>query len=106
MRAGSTAQAKIVSSFIVSNETFILPHKIDGSDYVYTLESICLDAGFFPNVVHHTAGLEVTIEPKRSLSGQKLAINFIERNKITQKTQSAICGVIIGNESIYHPAIG
>jgi len=85
----------------LANETFILPHKIDGSDYVYTVESICLDAGFFPNVVHHTAsvtsalklveaGLGITIEPKRSLSGQKLAIKFIELNKISQKAQSAI----------------
>jgi DNA-binding transcriptional LysR family regulator len=85
----------------LSNEAFILPHKIDGSDYVYTVESICLDAGFFPNVVHHTAsvssalklveaGLGITIEPKRSLSGQNLAIKFIELNRIPQKAQSAI----------------
>jgi len=85
----------------LANEAFILPHKIDGSDYVYTVESICLDAGFFPNVVHHTAsvssalklveaGLGITIEPKRSLSGQKLAVRFIELNKIPQKAQSAI----------------
>lgn len=85
----------------LSKETFILPHKIDGSDYVYTVESICLDAGFFPNVVHHTAsvssalklveaGLGITIEPKRSLSGQNLAIKFIELNTIPQKPQSAI----------------
>jgi len=85
----------------LSNETFILPHKIDGSDYVYTVESICLDAGFFPNVVHHTAsvssalrlveaGLGITIEPKRSLLGQNLAIGFIELNKISQTAQSSI----------------
>lgn len=85
----------------LSNETFILPHTIDGSDYVYTVESICLDAGFFPNVVHHTAsvssalrlveaGLGITIEPKRSLSGQNLAIKFIELDRIPQKAQSAI----------------
>jgi DNA-binding transcriptional LysR family regulator len=85
----------------LSNEAFILPHKIDGSDYVYTVESICLDAGFFPNVVHHTAsvssalklveaGLGITIEPKRSLSGQNLAIKFIELDKIPQKAQSTI----------------
>jgi DNA-binding transcriptional LysR family regulator len=84
-----------------ANETFILPHKIDGSDYVHTIESICLDAGFFPNVVHHTAsvssalklveaGLGITIEPKRSLSGQNLAIKFIELDMIPQKAQSAI----------------
>ncbi|HEX4852477.1 MAG TPA: LysR substrate-binding domain-containing protein, partial [Puia sp.] len=85
----------------LSSEAFILPHKIDGSDYVYTIESICMDAGFFPNVVHHTysvssalklveAGLGITIEPKRSLSGQKLAIKFIELNKIPQKAHSSI----------------
>jgi DNA-binding transcriptional LysR family regulator len=84
-----------------SNETFILPHSIEGSDYVRTVESICLDAGFLPNVVHHTssvssalklveAGLGVTIEPKASLSGQQLAIKFIELDNIRQKVQSAI----------------
>ena len=85
----------------LANEPFILPHKIDGSAYVSTVEAICLDAGFFPNVVHHTAsvssalklveaGLGITIEPKRSLSSQNLAIKFIELNKISQKAQSAI----------------
>ncbi|MEP6947642.1 MAG: LysR substrate-binding domain-containing protein [Ginsengibacter sp.] len=89
-----------------SKETFILPHEIEGSDYVYTVESICLDAGFFPNVVHHTssvssalklveAGLGITIEPRGSLSGQNLAIKFIELDNITQKAQS----VILWNEN-------
>jgi DNA-binding transcriptional LysR family regulator len=84
-----------------SNETFILPHQIEGSDYRYTVESICLDAGFFPNVVHHTssvssalklveAGLGITIEPKASLSGQHHAIKCIELNNIKQKVHSAI----------------
>jgi DNA-binding transcriptional LysR family regulator len=84
-----------------SKEPFILPHRVDGSDYVHVVESICRDAGFFPNVVHHTAsvssalrlveaGLGITIEPKRSLSGQNLAIKFIELNWIPQKAQSAI----------------
>ncbi len=84
-----------------ANENFILPHEIEGSDYVYTVESICLDAGFFPNVVHHTssvssalrlveAGLGITIEPKGSLSGQNLAIKYIELDNIPQKVQSTI----------------
>jgi DNA-binding transcriptional LysR family regulator len=84
-----------------SNETFILPHPIEGSDYLHTVESICLDAGFFPNTVHHTssvssalklveAGLGITIEPKASLSGQHLAIKFIELDTIPQKVHSAI----------------
>ncbi len=92
-----------------SNEYFILPHSIDGSDYVHTVESICLDAGFLPNTVHHTAsvssalklveaGLGITIEPKASLSGQHLAIKFIELNNISQKAQSAI----LWNENTEH----
>ena len=90
---------KDLSAF--SKEAFILPHEIEGSGYVHTVESICLDAGFSPNVVHHTssvnsalrlveAGLGITIEPKGSLSGQNLAIKFIELNKIAQKVQSTI----------------
>lgn len=85
----------------LANEPFILPHAVEGSDYVYTVESICLDAGFVPNVVHHTssvssalklveAGLGVTIEPKASLSGQHLAIKYIELDNISQKVQSTI----------------
>jgi DNA-binding transcriptional LysR family regulator len=92
---------KFKSLSVFSNETFILPHPVEGSDYVHIVESICLDAGFLPNVVHHTssvssalklveAGLGVTIEPKASLSGQHLAIKFIELDNITQKAQSAI----------------
>jgi DNA-binding transcriptional LysR family regulator len=84
-----------------SNEVFILPHRIDGSDYVHTVESICHDAGFLPNTVHHTAsvssalklveaGLGITIEPKASLSGQHLAIKYIELDNIPQKAQSAM----------------
>jgi len=85
----------------LANEPFILPHEVEGSDYVHTVKSICLDAGFFPNIVHHTssvssalklveAGLGVTIEPKGSLSGQNLAIRYFELDKIRQKVQSVI----------------
>jgi DNA-binding transcriptional LysR family regulator len=84
-----------------SNETFILPHEVEGNDYVYTVESICFDAGFLPNVVHHTssvssalklveAGLGITIEPKGSLAGQNLAVKYIELDNIPQKVQSTI----------------
>jgi len=84
-----------------ANEAFILPHEVEGSGYVRTVESICLDAGFMPNVVHHTssvnsafrlveAGLGITIEPKGSLFGQNLAIKYIELDKIPQKAQSVI----------------
>jgi DNA-binding transcriptional LysR family regulator len=90
---------KSLSAF--SDEYFILPHRIDGSDYVHTVESICLDAGFLPNTVHHTAsvssalklveaGLGITIEPKASVSGHRLAIKCIELSHISQKAQSAI----------------
>ncbi|MBC7400877.1 MAG: LysR family transcriptional regulator, partial [Mucilaginibacter sp.] len=86
---------------VFAAESFILPHEIEGSGYNHTVESICLDAGFLPNVVHHTssvssalrlveAGLGITIEPKGSLLGQNLAIKFIELNNIPQKAQSVI----------------
>jgi DNA-binding transcriptional LysR family regulator len=86
---------------VFAEEAFILPHEIEGSGYIRTVESICLDASFFPNVVHHTssvssalrlieAGLGITIEPKASLSGQNLAIKYIELNNIPQKPQSVI----------------
>jgi DNA-binding transcriptional LysR family regulator len=85
----------------LANETFILPHEVEGSDYVNAVESICIDAGFLPNVVHHTssvssalrlveAGLGVTIEPKASLSGQRLAVRYVELNNIPQKVHSTI----------------
>ena len=88
-----------ISAF--ANEPFILPHEVEGSGYLYTVESICLDAGFFPNVVHHTssvssalrlveAGLGITIEPKGSLAGQNLAVKYIELDNIPQKVQSTI----------------
>ena len=94
-------KGKIKDFSAFSNETFILPHEIEGSGYLHTVTSICLDAGFLPNVVHHTssvnsafrlveAGLGITIEPKASLLGQDLAIKFIELNKIPQKVQSTI----------------
>ncbi|WP_214071206.1 LysR substrate-binding domain-containing protein [Mucilaginibacter sp. dw_454] len=85
----------------LANEAFILPHEVDSSDYLYAIESICLDAGFLPNVVHHTssvssalklveAGLGVTIEPKASLAGQSLAIRYVELDNIPQKVHSTI----------------
>jgi DNA-binding transcriptional LysR family regulator len=84
-----------------ANEGFILPHEVEGSGYNYIVQSICLDAGFFPNVVHHTssvssslrlveAGLGITIEPKGSLLGQNLAIKYIELDNVPQKAQSVM----------------
>ena len=92
---------KVRDFSLFANETFILPHEVEGSGYLRTVESICLDAGFAPKVVHHTssvnsafrlveAGLGITIEPKGSLLGQNLAIKSIELNKIPQKAQSVI----------------
>jgi DNA-binding transcriptional LysR family regulator len=92
-----------------SAESFILPHEVEGSGYLHTVESICLDAGFFPTVVHHTssvssafrlveAGLGITIEPKGSLSGQSLALKYIELDNIPQKAQS----VILWNDNTEH----
>lgn len=94
-------QKKFIDFSAFANEAFILPHEVEGSGYVHTVESICLDAGFMPNVVHHTssvnsafrlveAGLGITIEPKGSLLGQNLAIKYIELDQIPQKAQSVI----------------
>lgn len=84
-----------------AGEQFILPPDMEGSDYVRVMESICLDAGFYPEIVHQTAsvntafklveaGLGVTIEPKASLSGQNLSIRYLELKSIPQKALSVV----------------
>jgi len=83
---------------VFANEKFILPPRSAGSLYVANLESICLDAGFFPKIVHETAyttsslrlvesGIGITIEPKCCLHGQSLNIKFIELSDIPQKME-------------------
>ncbi|GGX03486.1 LysR substrate-binding domain-containing protein [Aquimarina muelleri] len=87
------------SSFSVfANEDFIFPSVADGPNYVHILESICMDAGFTPKIIHETdsastsfrlveAGLGISIESISSLSGHEFPIKNIELKNIKQKAK-------------------
>lgn len=87
------------SSFSVfANEDFIFPSVADGPNYVHILESICMDAGFTPKIIHETdsastsfrlveAGLGISLEPISSLSGHEFPIKNIELKNIKQKAK-------------------
>src|SRR5690606_37655506 len=79
----------------LAGEPFILPPKPEGVLYVGIVESICTDAGFFPQVVHQTSyansgirlvqgGIGVTIEPIFGLKGY-IEIKVIVLQVITHK---------------------
>src|SRR5690606_19048388 len=81
----------------LAGEPFILPPKPEGVLYVGIVESICTDAGFFPQVVHQTSyansgirlvqgGIGVTIEPIFGLKGYS-DIKVIELKEIPQKAE-------------------
>jgi DNA-binding transcriptional LysR family regulator len=81
---------------VFAEEGFILPPKDESSLYVATIESICLDAGFLPKIVHETAfastglrlveaGIGITVEPKSGLRAQPHGVKYIELNDIPQK---------------------
>lgn len=83
---------------VFAKEDFIFPTPTDGINYVRILESICLDAGFTPRVIHETdsattgfrlveAGLGISIEPVSSLHNQVLNIKRIELKTIPQKAR-------------------
>ena len=81
---------------LFKEESFIFPSKEDGPHYVQMIESICLDAGFRPNIIHETdsastsfrlveSGMGISIEPLSSLRGQALNIKYIVLEDIPQK---------------------
>ena len=83
---------------VFAHEDFIFPSLTDGIHYVRTIESICLDAGFRPRVVHETdsattgfrlveAGLGISIEPLSSLRQQLLSMKSIELTEIPQRAE-------------------
>ncbi|AXT59762.1 LysR family transcriptional regulator [Aquimarina sp. AD10] len=83
---------------VFAKEEFIFPTVSDGPNYVHILESICVDAGFTPKVVHETdsastsfrlieAGLGITLEPISSLHGHEFPIKSIELKNIKQKAK-------------------
>ncbi len=83
---------------VFSKEEFIFPTVSDGPNYVHILESICVEAGFTPKIVHETdsastsfrlveAGLGISLEPKSSLHGHEFPIQSIELKDIKQKAK-------------------
>jgi DNA-binding transcriptional LysR family regulator len=83
---------------VFANEEFIFPPLADGSNYLRILESICLDAGFYPKVTHITSsastsfklvetGIGVCIEPKTSLYNLEASVKAIELKGIPQKAE-------------------
>lgn len=81
---------------VFREEEFIFPSREDGPHYVRIIESICLDAGFTPKVIHETdsastsfrlveAGMGISIEPISSLLGQSISIKAIELDNISQQ---------------------
>lgn len=83
---------------IFANDRFILPPRSEGSLYVGTVESIFIEAGFLPNIVHKTpfastgirlveAGLGITVEPMSSLRNYPGIIKYIELKDTIQKAE-------------------
>ena len=79
-----------------TDEPFIFPSTEDGPNYVRIIESICMDAGFQPNIIHETdsastsfrlveSGMGVAIEPLSSLRRQALHIKHIVLQDIPQR---------------------
>jgi DNA-binding transcriptional LysR family regulator len=83
---------------VFANDGLILPPKDQSFLYVATIESICLNAGFIPKIVHETpfastglrlveAGIGITVEPKSGLRGQPAGVKCIELKEIPQKAE-------------------
>jgi len=83
---------------VFANEGIILPPKAESFQYVATIESICLEAGFVPKIVHETpfastgirlveAGIGITIEPKSGLRGHSAGVKYVELAQIPQKAE-------------------
>lgn len=83
---------------VFAKDSFILPSPSDGPNYVRIIESICLEAGFSPNIVHETdsastsfklveAGMGISLEPISSIQGYESHMNVIELKDIPQKAE-------------------
>ncbi|MEM6318028.1 MAG: LysR substrate-binding domain-containing protein [Bacteroidota bacterium] len=81
---------------IFSEESFIFPSPSDGPNYVRIVESICLEAGFQPKIIHETdsastgfrlveAGLGISLEPLSSVKEHNFSVKKIELTDIHQK---------------------
>jgi len=83
---------------VFAEEEFIFPSRSDGNNYVNQIESICLDAGFFPKIKHETdsatssfrlveAGMGISLEPLSSRLNQCPAIKSIVLQDIPQRAE-------------------
>ncbi len=83
---------------VFAEESFIFPSRVDGPNYVQIIESICVDAGFNPNVIHETdsastsfrlveSGIGISLEPISSLKDHLFPIKSIELKDIKQKAK-------------------
>lgn len=81
---------------VLAEEDFIFPSPSDGPNYVRMLESMCLEAGFQPKIIHETdsattsfrlveAGLGVSFEPLSSVKWNELPVKLIELPDLPQK---------------------
>ncbi|MFM8361132.1 MAG: LysR family transcriptional regulator [Haliscomenobacter sp.] len=94
---------------VFAKEEFIFPPLEDGSNHLEIMKSICLDAGFTPNITHTTSsagtafklvenGMGVCLEPENSIQGLNLPLNIIPLRKVDQKAELTI----IWNEDFAH----
>jgi DNA-binding transcriptional LysR family regulator len=94
---------------VFANEEFIFPPLEDGSNHLEIMKSICLDAGFTPNITHTTSsagtafklvenGMGVCLEPENSIQGLNLPLTIIPLRKVSQKAELTI----IWNEDFAH----
>lgn len=91
-------QSNFESLAQVAQENFILPPKSESRGYVETIEAMCQNVGFLPQVTQQSghsmtvlrlveAGMGVSIEPKSSLRHLNLKIKFIELAMLPQKVE-------------------
>jgi DNA-binding transcriptional LysR family regulator len=92
------SRKKLRSFAAFADDAFILPTRTDGSLYVATVESFCLDAGFVPRVVHETpfattglrlveAGIGITIEPRSGMRHAPPGVRCIDLSALPQRAE-------------------
>jgi len=83
---------------VFAGEGLILPPKHESFLYVAMIESICLDVGFMPRIVHETpfastglrlveAGIGITVEPQSGLRAKPHGVRYIVLKNIPQKAE-------------------
>jgi DNA-binding transcriptional LysR family regulator len=81
---------------VFAQDNFILPPLLEGIGYVESIQALCREYGFLPNIAYESAysgtvlrlveaGMGISIEPASTLRGQNLRIKTIELTNIPQK---------------------